>query len=338
MKNNILILGEFMTHKDYEEGYIFAGGSGWMLKTLMNYVGLSFNECHKTYVFLQMPQKGELAGFCGKKDEGVKGLPALSRAGYMLPKYQHELDRLYAEINRMDPNVILALGPAASWALLGTTGLKAIRGAPAASTAPQLKRPYKVIPTYSPNAVNRDYSLRPIVLSDLDKLRRESGYPEVVRPSRKIWLEPTLGDLYEYEREFIHHSNQLSIDIETKGRIITCIGFAPDKHSAIVVPFFSERRKDNNYWSTLHEEVEAWNWVRRMCALKKAVGQNFIYDMNFLWTEYGITVPKASDDTMLLHHALQLEMPKALGFLATLYTDEASWKFMRKNDTIKKED
>jgi hypothetical protein len=42
---------------------------------------------------------------------------------------------------------------------------------------------------------------------------------------------------------------------------------------------------------------------------------------------------------MLLHHSLQPEMKKALGFLATIYTEEPSWKFMRKEvDTTKTED
>ena len=42
---------------------------------------------------------------------------------------------------------------------------------------------------------------------------------------------------------------------------------------------------------------------------------------------------------MLLHHALQPESPKALGYLGSLYTDEIAWKGMRKQaETTKKED
>ncbi len=52
---------------------------------------------------------------------------------------------------------------------------------------------------------------------------------------------------------------------------------------------------------------------------------------------YGIAVP-VTDDTMLLHHALQPEMEKGLSFLGTIYTSEASWKMMRKKDTVKRED
>ena len=88
------------------------------------------------------------------------------------------------------------------------------------------------------------------------------------------------------------------------------------------------------------DELKAWAWVRRMCALPNStkVGQNFMYDLNFLWTKYGITIGGELEDTMLMHHAMQPEMQKGLGFLGSIYTDEAAWKFMRHNETVKRED
>ena len=71
---------------------------------------------------------------------------------------------------------------------------------------------------------------------------------------------------------------------------------------------------------------------------KRIVGQNFLFDIHFLWRTVGITVPNATDDTMLLHHALQPEMEKGLGFLGSIYTREPSWKVMRKTGTTKRED
>lgn len=46
----------------------------------------------------------------------------------------------------------------------------------------------------------------------------------------------------------------------------------------------------------------------------------------------------AEHDTMLLHHALQPESLKGLGYLGSVYTDEQSWKQMRVRTTIKRED
>jgi hypothetical protein len=45
----------------------------------------------------------------------------------------------------------------------------------------------------------------------------------------------------------------------------------------------------------------------------------------------GIPLTQWTDDTMLMHHALQIEMKKSLGFLASIYSDELAWKFMVKH-------
>jgi hypothetical protein len=230
------------------------------------------------------------------------------------------------------------MGYAAVWALCKTTSVKSIRGAPVPFTWGG-SRVFKVLPTYGADSIIREWKLRPILLSDLQKAREQMDFPQLIRPSREIWIEPTLADLDTFEREHILPSPQLSIDIETSGDQITCIGFAPRKDIALVVPFTDSENSTHSYWSTLTEELKALEWVRRMCSLKKSIiGQNFLYDLNHLWTKYGITVPHASEDTMLLHHALQPEMQKGLGFLGSIYSDEPPWKIMRKAETIKRED
>ena len=65
--------------------------------------------------------------------------------------------------------------------------------------------------------------------------------------------------------------------------------------------------------------------------------QNGAYDITFLWRSYGIKTMGAAEDTMLLSHALQPESLKSLGYLGSIYSDEGSWKHMRKKEeTIKR--
>ena len=76
-----------------------------------------------------------------------------------------------------------------------------------------------------------------------------------------------------------------------------------------------------------------------VCENHLTIGQNFSYDMQYFWRTVGITCPKFFGDTMLLHHALQPELEKGLGFLGSIYTNEPSWKFMRQEHfTLKKGD
>lgn len=333
----MVLLGEAWGADEEAEGKPFVGMAGKILNGMLRQIGIDRSQCLVTNVFNLRPEpKNDITNLCGPKDEGIAGLPALTKGKYVQARYAAELKRLREELAAAKPNVVVALGATACWALCGTTGIKNFRGAPLWSASHKVK----VLPTYHPAAVGRDWALRPIVLSDLDKAKREALYPEIRRPSRDIYIEPTLNDLVEFEYKFIRTSPYLSIDIETKGDQITCIGFAPSTDRCLVVPFYDPGQRSGNYWLTLADELKAWAWVRRMCGLnKRLVFQNGVYDMHFLWRRYGIPCPFAEDDTMLHHHALQPEMEKGLGFMGTLYTDEAAWKFMRSDhDTVKRED
>lgn len=338
-----MLVGEAYGEKEAEVGRPFVGPSGWLLDQILNQVGIARRDCYLTNVFNLQPQpKNDITNLCGVKADAILGYPAVQSGKYIHRQYQPELDRLYREIVNEQPVLLVALGATASWALLGTTGIKKIRGAPlyTAGKAFEAVGQIKVLPTYHPAAVSRDYSLRPVVIADFAKALRESAYPEIRRPKREIWVEPNLIDLAQFEHLHILTSPDLSIDIETAGDQITCVGFAPSVDRALVVPFVDPTQHDGNYWRDLKSELTAWSYVRRWCALpKRIVGQNFNYDRHFLLRRYGISVPHQRDDTMLLHHALQPELEKGLAFLGSIYTDEAQWKFMRtKHETIKQED
>lgn len=333
----IMLIQEYWTEADETAGQPFQGSHGKFIASMLSSVGISFGDCYKTSVLSFRPQDNDLKTICGPKVSGVPGFPALIKGKYLDRKYTSELDRLFTEIDSIRPTLIITLGPTACWALLKTSGLKNIRGASAPFDL--VGHTYKVFPTYAARSVFQEWKLKPILFSDLDKCKYESGFPEVVRPARELWLQPTYSDLLLFEREHILPSPDLSIDIETAGRQITCIGFAPTPHIGLVVPFTDEEKKNHSYWETLDEELRVWKWVDKILRLKKrVVGQNFLYDINHLWTNFGAPAWFAAEDTMLLHHALQPEMQKGLDFLGSIYTREAKWKFMRHAETIKRED
>lgn len=333
----LILLGEAWGKEEEAEGKPFVGSAGYILNTMLSQVGISRSECHVTNVFNFRPQpSNDVKNLCGPKAEGIPGLPPLIKGKYVNAQYAPELDRLYRELAFHKPNLVVALGATAAWAMLGTTGIRAIRGAPLLG-----RDNIKVLPTYHPAAIMRDWSLRPITLSDLAKASREQHFPDLRRPQRFIHTAPSLGDLAAFERDYIDPSRDLSIDIETIGTQITEIGFAPSVDRCLVVPFYDRTQTDGNYWRSLHDELAAWAWVRRQCAKPHTkVFQNGLYDMHFTWRQYGIRMNvEKNDDTMLMHHAEQPEMEKGLGFLGSVYTDEAAWKFMReKHETAKRED
>jgi len=296
-------------------------------------------EVHRTNTFNLHPPGNNIESLCGPKTSALPGYPPLLKSKYLRADFEPELDRLANEILTLDPNLIICLGNTPLWALTGKTGISKIRGTTLLST--HTVADFKLLATYHPAAVTRDWSLRPTVIADLMKARRESAFPEIRRPHREIWIEPTVEDIERFIHAHIQGCNILSVDIETAGNQVTCIGFSPRADLALVIPIVDSRRLGRNYWASERDEYHVWKLIRRVLgdvSIPK-VFQNGLYDIAFIWRTTGIKVLTAEHDTMLLHHALQPESLKGLGFLGSIYTSEGSWKQMRiKHTTIKRDD
>lgn len=293
---------------------------------------------YRANVFNQRPLGNKILNFCGGKEDAIKGYPPLAKSKFVRREFIPELERLGDEITSVDPNLIVCLGNTALWALAGNTGISKLRGTTRLST--HTVSDYKLLPTYHPSAILYMWDNRSVTVADLMKAKREAEYPDLRRPARDIWIEPTIEDLHVFEQQYIRGCKLLSIDIETAGRYVTCIGFCPDPNIALVVPFVDPRRKNRAYWPDANVEAEAWRWVARILAdhkIKKLF-QNGAYDIAFLLRSMKLPTYGAEHDTMLLQHALQPEMLKGLGFLGSLYSDEGAWKTERKVATIKRDD
>lgn len=333
---NIALIGEAWGEAEERERQPFCGAAGYELNRMLNEAGIHRADCFITNVFNRRPRGNKLEDFCGHKSTGLRGYPGLGKALYIRAEFAPELERLGDELSDVNPNLVVALGNTAMWALLGKTAISKFRGTTDLST--HTIEGFKVLPTYHPAAVLRQWELRPVAVMDLCKARREGEWPEIRRPKMSFYIPETVEDLYDFRREYIQPASVLSVDIETSGTQITCIGFAPSPTIALVIPFYDTRRKGKSYWTSNSDEGRVWRIVRDILATHTPpkLFQNGLYDIAFLWRSYGIKVYGAEEDTMLLHHALQPESLKGLGFLASVYCDLPAWKQMRgKVETIK---
>lgn len=292
-------------------------------------------ELHRTNVFMQHPPGNRLEWFCGPRTEGIKGYPALIKGkagGYVRQEFIPELERLADELVSIDPNLVICFGNTALWALCGTSGVSKLRGTTSIST--HTATGYKCLACYHPAAVLRQWENRPVTVLDLMKAKREAEYPEIRRPRREIWIEPTLEDLQRFYNQYIAVKREIAVDIENPGGPITCVGFAVGKTVAIVIPFVDKRTKSRSYWQTKEDELKAIDFIRKVLYDKTILKtmQNGLYDVAVLWRQWGLKTKGFVEDSMLAHHALQPEALKGLGFLGSVYTDEGSWKQMRKTD------
>lgn len=321
------------TDRDYLNLY-YTNGDPSMIDMIWNL----HPELYRTNVFQQHPPGNNLEAFCGGKAEGIAGFPALIKGKFVRKEFEFELERLGDEILSIDPNLIVCLGNSALWALAGRTGVSKLRGTTCLST--HTITGYKLLCTYHPAAVTRQWEIRPTTIIDLAKITLEAGFPEIRRPKREIWIEPSISDIERFINDHIIGCRMLSVDIETAGSQITCVGFAPRTDLAIVIPIHDERTKSRSYWENIEDERKCWALIRGVLedqSIPKVL-QNGIFDSAFLWRAYRIKTMGMREDTMLLHHALQPESLKGLGFLGSVYTNEGAWKNERKfNSSIKRD-
>ena len=289
-----------------------------------------------TNVLALRPPGNKLEPLCASKAEVGKDYPhkALKQGQYLRWEFLGELQRLKEEITAAKPNLLLALGNTACWALLGVSGISAIRGTVVESSLG------KVLPTYHPAAILYQWQHRTTTVVDLMKALRESAYPEVRRPERQVLVSPTIEELEEWTARTLQlMPSLLACDIETARGLITCISFAHSQFESVVVPFSSPTGA-GNFWKSQALEERAWMCVKAL--LEAGIGllfQNGMYDLQYL-LRMGFKPRNCAQDTMLLHHSLYPEMLKSLGFLGSVYTSEPAWKLMRKHkmDTEKREE
>lgn len=322
----IMFVGEAWGEEEERQGQAFAGPTGSILHGLLRQAGIEKSACYFTNVFNLRPRGNRLDSLLTGKADAIPGYRPVTSGKYVHRQYAGELERLQSEINHIRPNLIVALGNYALWALCKKSGIKRYRGSPLTT----FDGKWKVLPTWSPASVLKQWEIRIIMLADISKARREMDFPEVRRPQRFIYMQPSLQDIEDFYHQFLRHQPFISCDTETKDQTITEVGFgtADGKH-CLVIPFWDRTARDGNYWPSLQEELAAWKWVRHICTHHALIGQNFAYDMQYFWRTARIPCPYFLGDTMLLHHALQPELEKGLGFLGSIYTNEPSWKFMR---------
>lgn len=355
-KVRIAFVGEAPGQDEEWQGLPFVGASGREFDSELEAAGVKREECLITNVVLEHPPENNFAAFCLRKEELPNDYPihigpCYTQGGnfYLHPDRLYEGARLRDELAAADPNVVVALGATACWALLGSTAIGSLRGVIHRSIT---ATPYKVIPTWHPAYVLRNYSYRPVAIGDMVKAKAESFTRDIKYDNAELWLRPTLDDLYEFKRRFMLPNLVRSWDVETARREITCIGVAIEPFDrAIVLPFRTTpiRTKINgvmqsvytgNYWPTAYEEKQAWLWVKEDMERhdNRILGQNWMYDIQHI-LRYGIAPRNFDEDTMLAHHSLYAELPKDLGFLGSTYANYQSWKLLssRHADELKKD-
>ena len=329
----IMIVGEGPSEEDARKGAPFMGYSGKELSKMLQEAGIMQSQCFVTNV-IRIPAPGnDPTAFIAMRQADVTKQHGLIRDKYCLPPVWEGIARLRQEIDMVRPNVIIALGNIALWALTGNWGITSWRGS-ILQTDLELTLDYKpkVIPAYHPSVIFRQWKWRPIAVHDLSRAKLHSVSPELIRPDYKFITRPSFPHArltLQTLLQAVENSPDLfkvSTDIETRSGHIACIGLAWSKVDAICIPLLCTERREG-YWS-LDEEAELMHLIYHILTHKNClcIGQNFLYDAQYFHRHLHF-LPARVRDTMIAQHACFCNMQKALDFLSSMYCEfHEFWK------------
>lgn len=329
----IMVVGEAPGDEELRKGVPFVGGSGLELTKMLREAGIDRNQCFLTNVVRIKPPGGRVEAFVALKKNEITPQHGLIRDLPCLPPVWEGLALLKREIELVRPNIIIALGNLPLWALTGEWGVMKWRGSQLQCKNLGLTLDYepKVIPTYHPVTIMRQWSWRPILVNDLRRCERESKSRELIRPDYKFIIRPDFNTAAGYLAGLMKRADEgkfrVTNDIETRNGHIACIGIGWSKTEAICIPLMDSTKENNSYW-TADEEAALMFVMHKFLTHPnvEVVGQNFIYDAQYFYRHLHY-VPRFGGDTMLQQHSCFSNMRKGLDFLSSMYCEfHRYWK------------
>lgn len=303
----IMVVGESPGGVETRTGRPFVGPTGKSLDKHLKAAGIDRAKCFMTNVCKYEPKGGNKERFFW--EGGIVGNPS--------DPFIEGIVELAQDIKEVKPNVVVALGNYALWALTQEVHISKWRGSVVDST---LVPGTKVIPMYHPSFLFRSPEKAPLLNWDMLRAAREAGYADIRSLEREYILYPTPDQVAEAVERLLSAS-EFTFDSEWyNSELVSCIGFSDSPDWAICIP------------ADMVGAVEAYNTLLGSSVRK--VAQNAMFDVVNL-RRAGITVltedPESGErlieDTMVAFSVCWADIgQKGLDTLTSVYTDLPYYK------------
>ncbi|WP_026487659.1 DNA polymerase [Caldanaerobius polysaccharolyticus] len=264
----VVIVGEAPGDTEVMQGKPFVGKAGQLLSKVLEEAEIDRTQCYITNSCLCRPIPHR-----APKAAEIKACR----------------ERLIGEVKERLPKVVIALGNAAVYALIGRANISDVHGT--MNWCADVNA--YVVPTYHPAAVLRSPSLYVDLIRDVKRaasLLTEKKYVTVSPDVEYVTLHTYDHILELVER--LKSVSEVAIDVETASNSkLLCIGLSWKCNTAVVVT--QEALADPRTVPLLDEALKD----------KKLIGHNLKYDIQVLWRN-GFTTPHVGADTMLMHYTL----------------------------------
>lgn len=302
----IMLVGEAPGRIEDRVGKPFQNVAGSVLTEILTQAGINRHDCLITNVAKERPPNNNFSVFYKDKKQTIPD-----------EQLSQFIEELRIEIETYKPNIVVCLGRHALWALCGQTSIESARGYIHEST---LVPGIKVIGTYHPSAINREFKLKFISILDLRKAKRNSLEPDLP-PTRPTPITNfSINELCEYLEHHAEKKTPLAFDIETTqpGSHITHLGFASSFEDAVSFNI------NQNF--APESEFKVWNSLRKVAECCPIIMANGKFDLGALYYNLHILIKNFIFDTMIAGHILFPECPRSLGFLSSICLNTQQWK------------
>lgn len=331
----IVIIGEAWGYDEALAEKPFVGASGSELTRILAEAGIDRKNVLMTNVMAAKPPNNEFwRYFNGDKDV---------RGQYPNEHVLSELRRLYEQINAHPRTLVIAVGNYALWALSNCcgsgnvaggkgykqpTGITSWRGSMIFTEESIVGKKIPMLPILHPAAILRQWDLRYITVHDLRARVPMALTGNWVNTRPPIFLAPpTYGQCIAKLEHWLRLADagtlRLAADAETYRGHFSCFGIADSPNFAMSIPFVKKVNKPTHTiesWWTVEEEAQITLRLRKLLMHPNVdlEGQNFLYDVQYCHSEWGI-VPYANFDTMYAWHVCFPGTPKALDYISSLF-------------------
>ena len=130
-------------------------------------------------------------------------------------------------------------------------------------------------------------------LYDWAKVAKEMKQREHIKIKRKHIINPLEWEVNNFVKNIEYGSSEaLSVDIETWGGKISCVGFAPNEYLSITIPT-ATKEQENTFFPA----------IKKLCAnIVPKIFCNGLYD-TYWFDYYNINVNSYIWDVQYMHHA-----------------------------------
>jgi uracil-DNA glycosylase family 4 len=316
--SKMFFLGEAPGEIEEQTGLPFQNprGSGRVFNFILSQVGINRRDVRIRNLALKHPPANSMSYFFHD-----------SKCTIPKPELVGWIEELRQELEESRPNVVVAMGAYALWALTGMKKISEYRGYVTEST---LVPGLKVIPTYNPQAVSYEWKLFSIDVFDVRKALFHSNNPEIPKDKTR-YVAPADFEMFMDYLETIRKGNKkFSFDIES--HVGTAypylLGVADSKDFGM--SFYN--MKNNSSTLSSRQEAQLWYKMAEVGKACECIMHNASYDKAVMWHHHGVLFENIAVDTLIAAHVIWPEFPRDLGFLGSIVLDVLAWKNLSKVD------